>query len=76
VRKVPLAAIAVDCTGHSSESFVCSQSIWRLTAGPDVVRRPNQKDAPFFRVAHYGRLTGVPIKSRLASSTPQLRKIS
>jgi hypothetical protein len=42
-----------------------------LTAGPDVVRRPNQKDAPFFRVAHYGKLTGVPIKSPLPTSTYQ-----
>jgi hypothetical protein len=71
----PLAAIAVDCTGHRS----CAAkhlAIDRLAAGPDVVRRSNQKHASFFRVARYGSVTGVPIKSRLASSTPQLRKIS
>jgi hypothetical protein len=43
----PLAAIAVDCTGHRS----CAAkhlAIDRLAAGPDVVRRSNQKHSALF----------------------------
>jgi hypothetical protein len=58
-----------------SDEVVCARWVenpyyqYSTDCCPDVMR--NQKRAPFFRVAHYGRVTGAPIKSRLASSTPQ-----